>query len=237
MWTDAPSDGERDDLDARFGAGPPSAETRSDGSRTDVQTAPSPLVVTGLPSPRRPARFRPGPTCRSKRATMALRLSQPATAGSTSTVPAFQALPTRARPLLATGDLAGYRALFAEAAAEPDLHKRYGARRDLLQAGLTVSRGSARVLAHTFLAVATAGLSLTLCMIVRDEESMLPRCLEAVKDAVDEIVVVDTGSTDGTVAIAESFGAKVLHHEWSGDFAAARNVSFDAATSDWIVYL
>ena len=82
---------------------------------------------------------------------MALRLSQPATAGSTSTVPAFQALPTRARPLLATGDLAGYRALFAEAAAEPDLHQRYGARRDLLQAGLTVSRGSARVLAHTFL--------------------------------------------------------------------------------------
>jgi tetratricopeptide (TPR) repeat protein len=81
------------------------------------------------------------------------------------------------------------------------------------------------------------GLTLSLCMIVKDEEEMLPRSLAAVKDAVDEIIVVDTGSTDRTVEIAESFGARVLHHEWTGDFAAARNVSFDAATSDWIVYL
>ena len=81
------------------------------------------------------------------------------------------------------------------------------------------------------------GLTLSLCMIVKDEEEMLPRSLAAVKDAVDEMIVVDTGSTDRTVEIAESFGAKVLHHEWTGDFSAARNVSFDAATSDWIVYL
>lgn len=81
------------------------------------------------------------------------------------------------------------------------------------------------------------GLTLSLAMIVKDEEEMLPRCLAAVKDAVDEIIVVDTGSTDRTVEIAESYGATVLHHEWTGDFAAARNVSFDAATSDWIVYL
>jgi glycosyltransferase involved in cell wall biosynthesis len=81
------------------------------------------------------------------------------------------------------------------------------------------------------------GLTLSLCMIVKDEEEMLPRSLAAVKDAVDEIIVVDTGSTDRTVEIAESFGARVLHHEWTGDFAAARNVSFDAATSDWILYL
>ncbi len=81
------------------------------------------------------------------------------------------------------------------------------------------------------------GLTLSLCMIVKDEEAMLGRCLDAVHEHVDEIVIVDTGSTDGTVAIAERYGAKVLHHEWTGDFSEARNVSVEAATSDWIVYL
>jgi tetratricopeptide (TPR) repeat protein len=81
------------------------------------------------------------------------------------------------------------------------------------------------------------GLTLTLAMIVRDEEEMLPRCLTAVAPAVDEIVIVDTGSTDRTVQIAEAFGAKVLHHEWTGSFADARNVSFAAATGDWVLYL
>ena len=74
-------------------------------------------------------------------------------------------------------------------------------------------------------------------MIVKDEEAMIGRCLQAARDAVDEIVVVDTGSTDRTVEIAESLGARVLHHEWDGDFSAARNVSFDAATGDWVMYL
>jgi glycosyltransferase involved in cell wall biosynthesis len=81
------------------------------------------------------------------------------------------------------------------------------------------------------------GLTLSLCMIVKDEEAMIARCLEAVRGAVDEIVLVDTGSTDRTVEIAESLGARVLHHQWDGDFAAARNVSFDAATGDWVMYL
>src|SRR4051794_30953889 len=81
------------------------------------------------------------------------------------------------------------------------------------------------------------GLTLSLCMIVKDEEEMLPRSLAAVKDAVDEIVVVDTGSTDRTVEIAESFGARVLHHEWNGSFSDARNVSLEAATGDWVIYL
>jgi tetratricopeptide (TPR) repeat protein len=79
--------------------------------------------------------------------------------------------------------------------------------------------------------------TISLCMIVKDEEEMLPRTLEAVKPAVDEIIVVDTGSSDRTVEIAESFGAKILHHEWTGDFAAARNVSLEAATGDWILWL
>jgi tetratricopeptide (TPR) repeat protein len=81
------------------------------------------------------------------------------------------------------------------------------------------------------------GLRMSLCMIVKDEEEMLPRCLEAVRPAVDEIVVVDTGSTDRTVEIARSFGARVLSHEWSGDFAQARNVALDAATGDWLLVL
>jgi glycosyltransferase involved in cell wall biosynthesis/predicted Zn-dependent protease len=81
------------------------------------------------------------------------------------------------------------------------------------------------------------GMTLSLCMIVKDEEAMLGRCLEAVRGAVDEIVVVDTGSTDRTVEIAESFGARVLHHAWDGDFSAARNASFAAATGDWVMYL
>jgi glycosyltransferase involved in cell wall biosynthesis/Flp pilus assembly protein TadD len=81
------------------------------------------------------------------------------------------------------------------------------------------------------------GLSLSLCMIVRDEEEMLPRCLDAVAGAVDEIVIVDTGSQDRTIEIAKSFGAKVIEREWTGSFSDARNVSFDAATGDWILYL
>jgi glycosyltransferase involved in cell wall biosynthesis len=81
------------------------------------------------------------------------------------------------------------------------------------------------------------GLTLSLCMIVRDEEEMLPRCLSAIADAVDEIVIVDTGSSDRTIEIAKSFGATVIEREWTGSFSDARNVSFDAATSDWIMYL
>ena len=81
------------------------------------------------------------------------------------------------------------------------------------------------------------GLTISLCMIVKDEEAMIGRCLQAARAAVDEIVVVDTGSTDRTVEIAESLGARVLHHDWDGDFSGARNVSFAAATGDWVMYL
>jgi tetratricopeptide (TPR) repeat protein len=81
------------------------------------------------------------------------------------------------------------------------------------------------------------GLTLSLCMIVRDEEEMLPRCLDAIHGAVDEIVIVDTGSTDRTIEIALSYGAKVIEREWTGSFAEARNASFEAATGDWVMYL
>jgi len=86
-------------------------------------------------------------------------------------------------------------------------------------------------------AAPAAGLTLTLCMIVKDEEEMLPGCLDAVRDAVDEIIVVDTGSSDRTVELAECAGAKVVHVPWNGSFADARNVSLEHATGDWILYL
>ena len=82
-----------------------------------------------------------------------------------------------------------------------------------------------------------SGLTLSLCMIVRDEEEMLPKCLAAAAPAVDEIIVVDTGSTDRTIEIAEKYGARVIEQAWTGSFSDARNASFDAATSDWIIYL
>jgi tetratricopeptide (TPR) repeat protein len=81
------------------------------------------------------------------------------------------------------------------------------------------------------------GLKLSLCMIVRDEQEMLPGCLTSLKEAVDEMVIVDTGSTDATVEIARSFGAKVIFHEWTGSFAEARNISLDAASGDWLLCL
>ncbi|HEY1510402.1 MAG TPA: glycosyltransferase [Solirubrobacteraceae bacterium] len=80
-------------------------------------------------------------------------------------------------------------------------------------------------------------LKLSLCMIVKDEEEMLPRCLAAVAPAVDEIVIVDTGSSDRTIEIARTHGATVIEKEWTGSFADARNASFEAATGDWIIYL
>lgn len=80
-------------------------------------------------------------------------------------------------------------------------------------------------------------MKLSLCMIVKNEEEHLPRCLKSVQGVVDEIIVVDTGSSDRTVAIAEGFDAKVYHFPWTGDFSAARNFSLDKATGDWIIFL
>ncbi|MCY6353847.1 tetratricopeptide repeat-containing glycosyltransferase family 2 protein [Clostridium sp. ZS2-4] len=78
---------------------------------------------------------------------------------------------------------------------------------------------------------------ISLCMIVKNEEENLPRCLESVKDLVDEIIVVDTGSTDKTVEIAKSYGAKVYYFQWCNDFSAARNESLKYATKDWILIM
>ncbi len=77
----------------------------------------------------------------------------------------------------------------------------------------------------------------SLCMITRNEERFLGECLRLAKDAVDEIVIVDTGSTDRTIEIAESFGARVLHRPWDDDFSAPRTAGMRAATGDWILIL
>ena len=74
-------------------------------------------------------------------------------------------------------------------------------------------------------------------MIVRDEAAHLPDCLESIRGVVDEIVIVDTGSSDETVSIARSFGAHVHIHRWDGDFAAARNAGLEIATGRWILYI
>ncbi|MBZ4654723.1 MAG: hypothetical protein JG781_2080 [Peptococcaceae bacterium] len=78
---------------------------------------------------------------------------------------------------------------------------------------------------------------ISLCIIAKNEAENLRRCLTSVAGAVDEIIVVDTGSTDNTCEIAREFGAKVYTFLWNGSFADARNVSLDQATGDWILYL
>ncbi len=74
-------------------------------------------------------------------------------------------------------------------------------------------------------------------MIVKNEAAWLLRCLVAAKPFVDEMVVVDTGSTDATVEVAKTFGAKVSTFPWCDDFAAARNHSLELASGDWILHL
>lgn len=80
-------------------------------------------------------------------------------------------------------------------------------------------------------------VTISLCMIVKNEEDVLARCLETVKDIVDEINIVDTGSTDRTVEIAKEYTDRVYFFEWTGNFADARNESFRHATKDYIFYI
>ncbi|MEO1401991.1 MAG: tetratricopeptide repeat protein [Cyanobacteria bacterium J06635_1] len=80
-------------------------------------------------------------------------------------------------------------------------------------------------------------MSLSICMIVKNEAANLPACLESARDLADEIWVFDTGSTDNTVSVAESLGAKVETFEWTHNFADARNASLTKATGEWILVL
>ncbi|HML34226.1 glycosyltransferase family 2 protein [Sporomusa sphaeroides] len=80
-------------------------------------------------------------------------------------------------------------------------------------------------------------MKISACMIAKNEEKVIARCIESYREAVDEIIVVDTGSTDQTVAIAQSLGAKVFYFQWIDDFSAAKNYALSKAKGDWIVFL
>ena len=79
--------------------------------------------------------------------------------------------------------------------------------------------------------------SLSLCMIVRNEAENLAACLGTVVDLVDQIVILDTGSTDRTCEIAHQYGAQVKHFVWCDDFSAARNAALKFVTGDWVLVL
>jgi len=78
---------------------------------------------------------------------------------------------------------------------------------------------------------------ISLCMIAKNEEDFIGDCIRSVSPIVHEVVLLDTGSTDRTVEIAETLGAKVSHRPWTGDFAEARNANIEKATGDWILVL
>lgn len=82
-------------------------------------------------------------------------------------------------------------------------------------------------------------VTLSICMMVKDEEHNLQRCLSSLNGVADELIIVDTGSNDNSVSIAESFGAKVYHHPFKGefidDFSKYRNLSIGYASSEWVL--
>jgi tetratricopeptide (TPR) repeat protein len=105
------------------------------------------------------------------------------------------------------------------------------------QAGGRLSVEESALVNRATIDPARVGTKISACLIVKNEEQHLARCLESIKGLVDEIIVVDTGSTDATVAIAERFGAKLGYFEWCQDFSAARNASLALATGNWILWI
>ena len=80
-------------------------------------------------------------------------------------------------------------------------------------------------------------ITISLCMIVKNEEKVLGRCLKAARSFADEIILVDTGSQDRTREIGNEYGARVYEYEWKDDFAAARNEAFSKAVMDYCMWL
>ncbi|NLI91350.1 MAG: glycosyltransferase [Peptococcaceae bacterium] len=79
--------------------------------------------------------------------------------------------------------------------------------------------------------------TLSVCLIIKNEENCLYRCLSSIKTIADEIIVVDTGSTDNSIRIALEFGAQVFYSEWENDFSSARNYGLTKANCDWILII
>lgn len=80
-------------------------------------------------------------------------------------------------------------------------------------------------------------ISISLCMIVKDKEAVIERCLQTIHPLVDEIIVVDTGSADATKNLAGRYTKQVYDFQWIDDFSAARNFSFSLATKEYILWL
>lgn len=80
-------------------------------------------------------------------------------------------------------------------------------------------------------------ITLSLCMIVRDEEDVLGRCLDSVKDAADEIIIIDTGSEDRTKETALKYTQNVYDFPWRDDFSAARNFALEHGTMDYLMWM
>ncbi len=121
----------------------------------------------------------------------------------------------------------------------PDLHKNLEvARREHSTAQpLSFDAASPASSAQSAIRNLKSEIRITLCLIAKNEAANLPRLFESVREAVDEIVVVDTGSTDDTVSIAQSGGAKVVQIKWRNDFAAAKNEALRHAAGQWIFFL
>ena len=77
-------------------------------------------------------------------------------------------------------------------------------------------------------------ITVSLCMIVKNEEKVLERCLDTIADLVEEIIIVDTGSTDATKKLARRYTEKVYDFQWVDDFSAARNFAFSKAQMEYI---
>ena len=81
-------------------------------------------------------------------------------------------------------------------------------------------------------------MKLSVCMIVRDEEKYLKQCLDSINSIADEIIIIDTGSKDNSIQIAESFPkVKLYHHPWEDNFSLHRNQSISYATGDWLLFI
>lgn len=79
--------------------------------------------------------------------------------------------------------------------------------------------------------------TISLCMIIKNEENNIRRCLESAIPLIDELIIVDTGSSDNTKKICESFNAQIYDYTWSDNFSDARNYCISKASSDWILWL